>query len=89
VGGLYGISIGSMFFGESMFASKPDASKIALYHLCQYMIAKDMDLIDCQIPNDHLLSLGAQILPRDEFYPFLEESVNKNTHSGPWIYQSS
>jgi len=89
VGGLYGISIGSMFFGESMFAAKSDASKVALYHLCQYMIAQNMDLIDCQIPNDHLLSLGAQILPRDEFYPILEESVNKNTHSGPWIYRSS
>lgn len=84
VGGLYGISLGTMFFGESMFAARPDASKVALYHLCQFMIEKNMDLIDCQIPNDHLLSLGAQILPREEFYPMLEENVKKSSHIGRW-----
>ncbi len=89
VGGLYGISIGAMFFGESMFASSPDASKVALFHLCQYMIDEGMDLIDCQIPNDHLISLGAQLLPRQEFYPQLEESVNKMTRLGPWKYRSN
>ncbi|NND95640.1 MAG: leucyl/phenylalanyl-tRNA--protein transferase [Flavobacteriales bacterium] len=84
VGGLYGISIGGMFFGESMFAKESDASKICLFHLCQWMIANDMDIIDCQIPNDHLISLGAQILPADEFYPLLKESVEKKTIEGPW-----
>ena len=89
VGGLYGVSIGAMFFGESMFASSPDASKVALYHLCQYMIAEGMELIDCQLPNDHLFSLGAQMMSRDEFYPQLEESVNKMSHKGSWKYSSS
>ncbi len=86
VGGLYGLSLGGMFFGESMFAAESDASKVCLYHLCRWMIAHDMDLIDCQIPNEHLMSLGAQILPRDEFYPLLEESVKKDTFDGPWEY---
>jgi leucyl/phenylalanyl-tRNA--protein transferase len=88
VGGLYGISLGGMFFGESMFAKQADASKVCLYHLCQWMIEKKMDIIDCQIPNDHLLSLGAQVLPRDEFYPLLEESVQKNTIKGPWQFNA-
>jgi len=84
VGGLYGVSLGGMFFGESMFASEPDASKVALYHLCQWMLANNMDLIDCQIPNDHLISLGAEMMPENEFYPFLAESVKKTTQKGPW-----
>ncbi len=84
VGGLYGISLGTMFFGESMFAARPDASKVALYHLCQFMKVRNIDLIDCLIPNDHLMRLGAQILPRDEFYPMLEENVNKTTITGSW-----
>ncbi|NNC82004.1 MAG: leucyl/phenylalanyl-tRNA--protein transferase [Flavobacteriales bacterium] len=88
VGGLYGVSLGGMFFGESMFAQVSDASKVCLYHLCQWMIQHDMDLIDCQIPNDHLFRLGAQVLQPDEFYPFLEESVEKETLEGPWVYDS-
>ena len=85
VGGLYGVSLGGMFFGESMFAAESDASKVSLYHLCQWMKAKNMDLIDCQIPNDHLMSLGAEMMAEDEFYPFLAKSVNKSTMKGPWI----
>lgn len=88
VGGLYGVNIGGMFFGESMFAAESNASKVCLYHLCQWMIAHELDLIDCQIPNDHLMSLGAQILPRDEFYPFLEESIQKKGLLGKWKYPS-
>jgi len=84
VGGLYGVSIGDMFFGESMFAAESDASKVALFHLCQWMIVEGMDVVDCQIPNDHLLSLGAQVMLRDEFYQLLAESVNKNTRKGLW-----
>ena len=88
VGGLYGVSMGGMFFGESMFAKASDASKVCLYHLSQWMIKHEMDLIDCQIPNDHLMSLGAQILPEGEFYEILKESVQKSTLKGPWVFDS-
>jgi leucyl/phenylalanyl-tRNA--protein transferase len=84
VGGLYGVSLGGMFFGESMFAAESEASKVCLYHLSQWMIAQGMDLIDCQIPNDHLMSLGAEMMTEEEFYPFLEQSVKKRTLNGIW-----
>lgn len=84
VGGLYGVSIGTIFFGESMFAAESEASKVALYYLCQWMIANGLELVDCQMPNDHLFSLGAQMLSRDEFYPMLEACVQKATIPGPW-----
>ena len=67
VGGLYGISLGRMFFGESMFSRAPDASKIALAHLARQLDAWRFALIDCQIMNDHLRSLGARNMPRREF----------------------
>ncbi|MDA0973980.1 MAG: leucyl/phenylalanyl-tRNA--protein transferase [Bacteroidetes bacterium] len=89
VGGLYGVSLGGIFFGESMFAAESDASKVCLYHLCQLMIAQKMDVIDCQIPNDHLMSLGAEMMERSTFYPLLEVSTKKNTVLGPWKPVSS
>ncbi|MHC8441893.1 MAG: leucyl/phenylalanyl-tRNA--protein transferase [Candidatus Eutrophobiaceae bacterium] len=66
-GGLYGVALGKMFFGESMFSLRTDASKLALLHLCELMHAQDCPLIDCQIPNPHLCSLGAEPMPRLEF----------------------
>jgi leucyl/phenylalanyl-tRNA---protein transferase len=63
VGGLYGVAIGRVFFGESMFSSVSDASKIALAELC----AMGYKLIDCQLPSDHLASLGATLIRRDQF----------------------
>lgn len=88
VGGLYGLSLGNMFFGESMFAAESDASKVALYHLCEFMMTEEMDLIDCQIPNEHLFSLGAEMMDGEEFYPLLRESVKKKTRKGPWSVQA-
>jgi leucyl/phenylalanyl-tRNA--protein transferase len=67
VGGLYGVHLGGIFFGESMFSLQPDASKIALVKLAQMAAHYDLGLIDCQVPNDHLLSLGARLIPRSEF----------------------
>ena len=67
VGGLYGVKIGQMFFGESMFSLSPDASKIALAALCLFSKELDVSMIDCQMKTDHLATMGAQTLPRNEF----------------------
>lgn len=77
VGGGYGISIGDIFCGESMFAKKTDASKVALYHLVQRLKKNDYRLIDCQIPTPHLRSLGAKELDRESFL----DLVYKSTHN--------
>ncbi len=64
VGGLYGVAIGRMFFGESMFTREPDASKIALVHLVEILRALGFPLIDCQQETVHLASFGARPIPR-------------------------
>lgn len=71
VGGGYGLSIGNMFCGESMFAKKSDASKVALYFLVQRLQQNGFKLIDCQIPTPHLESLGAKSITREEFLNFV------------------
>lgn len=71
VGGLYGIALGKVFFGESMFSHKSNASKIALVALCKYLIQRDYKIVDCQVTSDHLLSLGAEEVPRTEFAEYL------------------
>jgi len=73
VGGLYGVSIGRMFFGESMFHLKTDASKVAFAHLSRLLQAHGCPLIDCQIENAHLTSLGCTLLPRDQFQTYLTQ----------------
>jgi len=67
VGGLYGVHLGGVFFGESMFSRVRDASKIALMHLVDWTVAHEVSLIDCQFPTPHLVSLGATTLSRNEF----------------------
>jgi leucyl/phenylalanyl-tRNA--protein transferase len=68
VGGLYGLKLGRVFFGESMFSTATDASKVALCHLVQTSLDRDaLDLIDCQVANPHLFTLGARLVPRAEF----------------------
>jgi len=67
VGGLYGLYIGDVFCGESMFSTVRDASKVALFGLCQKMIAVNGRLIDCQLPTEHLKSLGAIEMSREDF----------------------
>ena len=77
VGGLYGPSLGPFFFGESMFSTATDASKVALYYLIDYLKTKDFKLIDCQINNEHLGSLGAVEISRDQFLDLLEQYVHQ------------
>lgn len=67
VGGLYGVSIGRAFCGESMFSHATDASKIALAHLCRYLARREFGIIDCQMETAHLTSLGARPIPRDDY----------------------
>jgi leucyl/phenylalanyl-tRNA---protein transferase len=74
VGGLYGLLIGNIFCGESMFAKVTDASKVAFYHLCQQAQENGIELIDCQVYNDHLASLGAYEINRDEYFEILKKS---------------
>lgn len=67
VGGLYGVALGKVFFGESMFSAQSNASKVALVALCRLLSAKQFKVIDCQVASDHLFSLGAQEISRDAF----------------------
>jgi leucyl/phenylalanyl-tRNA--protein transferase len=75
VGGLYGVSIGSLFFGESMFSRHSNASKAALIQLCRFLPEIGIELIDCQVPNDHLISMGAEVWHRDDFLDTLEKAI--------------
>ncbi len=87
VGGLYGLSIGSMFCGESMFSTKSDASKVALVALCSKMDEIGGDFIDCQIPTNHLISMGAKEMRRDEFLDLVEKSLETENISLKWNNQ--
>ncbi|NRA22124.1 MAG: leucyl/phenylalanyl-tRNA--protein transferase [Oceanospirillaceae bacterium] len=71
VGGLYGLAIGNVFFGESMFSRESNASKLAFYHLVQHLSKLGFTLIDCQVHSEHLQSLGASEISRDEFQAYL------------------
>lgn len=84
VGGLYGISVGNCFFGESMFFTKSDASKVAFYHLVQFAIKNNFAFIDAQQSTDHLHRLGAELIPRNKFLKLLKTSLQKETIQGSW-----
>jgi leucyl/phenylalanyl-tRNA--protein transferase len=81
-GGLYGVSIGGTYSGESMFHLRPEASKIALYHLVERLKERGYPLIDCQVTNQHLLSLGAEEMPRKEFLKQLIKNREKREKKG-------
>jgi leucyl/phenylalanyl-tRNA--protein transferase len=83
-GGLYGIALGSVFFGESMFSRERDASKIALVHLVRHVAEQGVAMIDCQMTTSHLASLGAREIQRSEFSARLTELVKSSQHSGKW-----
>jgi leucyl/phenylalanyl-tRNA--protein transferase len=76
-GGLYGLSIGNLFFGESMFHHVTDASKLAFTGLMKTMANAGCPMVDCQLPNPHLLSLGAFELPRDQFRQILNKHIDQ------------
>ena len=84
VGGLYGLCIGRVFFGESMFSSADNASKFAMLGLAATMLAHDLELIDCQVVSPHLMTVGAETLPRREFSALLDRLCNPATRFTDW-----
>jgi leucyl/phenylalanyl-tRNA--protein transferase len=87
VGGLYGVSLGATFFGESMFARGPDASKIAFVACVRQLAAWDIDLIDCQVHTEHLSRFGAREVPRVDYLRMLREALDQPTRRGVWRYE--
>lgn len=81
VGGLYGLSMGKLFFGESMFSKVKDCSKIAFIKMVEQLQKWGYALIDCQVSNDHLFSLGAQEISRDEFQRYLDQYIDSHTQT--------
>ena len=84
VGGLYGLSLGGAFFGESMFHLMTDASKVALWHLVDRLKEWQFDFIDVQQETTHLKSLGAEAIDRRKFLLLLRKSLQKRTRKGSW-----
>jgi leucyl/phenylalanyl-tRNA--protein transferase len=84
VGGLYGVSIGKMFFAESMFSTVDNASKLALVSVCKQLHQAGFELIDCQVSSPHLLTMGARELGRDEYLDRLEQAVVPPTDQAAW-----
>jgi len=83
-GGLYGVSLGRAFFGESMFSEAPNASKAALITLVRHLKERGFDLIDCQVETAHLAGLGARPIPRRDFCALLQQSLRHETLRGNW-----
>ena len=83
VGGVYGIQLGKVFFGESMFSLERDASKVALARLVQECRARDIQLIDCQVASKHLASLGAREVSRNQFVTLLRQHTSRSPR-GKW-----
>lgn len=87
VGGVYGVSIGGMFCGESMFHRRSDASKVAFVALARQLGAWSFDFLDCQLHTPHLESLGASTIPRARFLERLAESARRPTRRGRWTLE--
>lgn len=83
-GGLYGISLGAAFFGESMFADQPDASKVAFVRAVEWLESWGVSLVDCQVRTEHLARLGASEIPRATFLRKLRTSLREPTRRGHW-----
>lgn len=84
VGGLYGLAIGKVFFGESMYSLKPNTSKFAMLGLSRFLLRNDVALIDCQVISRHLLSLGATMISRPDFRRELDSACNPATRIRNW-----
>ena len=87
VGGLYGVAIGRVFFGESMFARVPDASKVAFVTLVRQLQRWGFRMIDCQMATAHLASLGAREIPRREFVAEVERATREPSVPSPWVIE--
>jgi leucyl/phenylalanyl-tRNA--protein transferase len=85
-GGLYGVALGKMFFGESMFSAVPNSSKVALVHLVWQLRRWSFGMIDCQVNTEHLASLGAREIPRRDFTQRLNELVNYPGINSRWVF---
>lgn len=87
VGGLYGVSLGAAFFGESMFARAPDASKVAFVRLVEQLRAWGISLIDCQVHTEHLARFGAEEWPRKRYVAALRKALDRPTRTGRWALE--
>jgi leucyl/phenylalanyl-tRNA---protein transferase len=87
VGGLYGVSLGGIFFGESMFATVSDASKIAFVALVRQLARWDIGLIDCQVETPHLARFGGVTVPREDYLELLREALERTTRRGKWRFE--
>jgi len=85
-GGLYGVALGRMFFGESMFSRVPDASKVALVALVRQVERWGFPCVDCQMATSHLASLGAQEIPRQMFLRYVRRLVQQDPVPSPWRF---
>ena len=85
-GGLYGVGLGRMFYGESMFSRKTDASKVALAHLVLQLKRWNFGMIDCQMNTPHLASMGAREIPRTQFLARLQELIHYPDIASPWCF---
>ena len=88
-GGLYGITLGKIFFGESMFSRKNNGSKIALHYLIQHAICEGMKMIDCQMTTEHLVRFGAREISREEFSGQLSENIRSIRPQKKWRLQNT
>lgn len=84
VGGLYGVCLGNIFYGESMFSKVSNASKYGFITLCKILEKRNFTLIDCQVYTEHLESLGAEFIPRNEFIHTVLTQTQHNTYKGNW-----
>ncbi|HKL77470.1 MAG TPA: leucyl/phenylalanyl-tRNA--protein transferase [Gammaproteobacteria bacterium] len=84
VGGLYGVALGRVFFGESMFTRVRDASKVAFVHAVRRLAEAGYRLIDCQVYSDHLAQFGAEEIPRSRFLAELDRALAEPEPAGPW-----
>lgn len=84
VGGLYGVAIGSAFFGESMFSRADNASKAAFICMAETLGAAGFQIIDCQLYTDHLASLGAQPLARHDYLALIHQATRQTAQASPW-----
>ena len=88
VGGLYGVSLGAAFFGESMFTLAPDASKVAFVGLVEQLLRWGIGLVDCQVYTDHLARFGAVEWPRRRYLTALKKALARPTRPGPWRFDA-
>jgi leucyl/phenylalanyl-tRNA--protein transferase len=87
VGGLYGVSLGRCFFGESMFSNASNASSVALVALARHLMTLSFDFIDCQVTTAHLMRFGAREIPRSQFLKELRKALAGTTLKGRWSQQ--